>query len=134
MMSILTIINNQALGESLSDMLEEQLPMAPLTSPAVFTMVNSFLDMHQQSLFMNKAVGDIFAGFKINILDTIDTLTLPLKNLGIKLDALPPSPPDNMFGLLYGKNNTPEGPYEIYTGKGSTASDFGYWVAYKEKT
>lgn len=115
-------------------MLEEQLPLAAVTSPAVFALVNSFLDMHQQSLFMRRSVGEVFGGFKINILDTIDTLTGPLRNIGIKLDALPPSPPDNMFGLLYGKNNTPEGPYEIYTGKGSTSSQFGYFLAFKEKT
>lgn len=115
-------------------MLEEQLPMAPVTAPMVFTMVNSFLDMHQQSLFMKRSIGEVFSGFKINILDTIDTLTGPLKNMGIKLDALPPGPPDNMFGLLYQKNNTPEGPYEIYTGKGSTSSQLGYFVAFKEKT
>lgn len=108
--------------------------MGPFLNPMVYTVINGFLDAHQQSMFMTRSVRELFFGFKINLLDTIDTLVGPLKQLGISLDALPPGPPDNMFGILYGRNNTPEGPYEIYTGKGSTTYQFGAVVAYKDKT
>ena len=115
-------------------MIEDQVPMTPLLNPMVYTIVNSFLDAHQQGLFMKRSMREIFYGFKINLLDTIDTLVTPLKQLGIKIDALPPGPPDNMFGLFYGRNNTPEGPYEIYTGEGMTTYQFGQVIAYKDKT
>lgn len=120
-----------ALGQTISDMIETQLPMAPLTSPIVYTVVNGIMDAHGQSLFMKKSVRDVLFGFKINLLETLDTFVNPLRRLGISLDALPPNPPDNMFGLLYGRNNTPEGEHEIYTGLHGTSHMFGYFASHK---
>lgn len=120
-----------SLGQAISDLLGNQLPLAPLTSPLVYSMLNTFLDAHGQSLFMTKTVREVIYGFKVNLLETIETLTTPLRNMGIKLDALPPSPPGNMFGLLYGRNDTPEGEFEIYTGKGSTAKFLGSFKTVK---
>lgn len=122
-----------ALGQTIADMIEKQLPLAPVTSPVAYALVNSLLDSHDMSLFMKKSVREVLLGFKVNLLETIDTFTQPLKNLGISLDALPPSPPGNMFGLLYGRNDTPEGEYEMYTGQGSTSEMLGSFVTYKGK-
>ena len=122
-----------ALSQTIADMIEKQLPLAPVTSPVAYAMINSLLDSHGMSLFMNKTVKDVLYGFKVNLLETLDTFTQPLKNLGISLQALPPSPPGNMFGLLYGKNDTPEGEYEMYTGQGSTSTMLGAFATYKGK-
>jgi hypothetical protein len=122
-----------ALAQTISDMIESQLPLAPVTSPVAFALVNSLLDSHGMTLFMRKSVKDVLLGFKVNLLETMDTFTTPLKNLGIKLDALPPSPPGNMFGLLYGKNDTAEGEFEMYTGVGNTGDMIGFFLTFKGK-
>lgn len=120
-----------SLGQAISDLVGSQLPLAPITSPLVYSMLNTFLDAHGQSLFMTKSVREVIYGFKVNLLETMETLTTPLRNLGITLDALPPSPPENMFGLLYGRNDTPEGEFEIYTGKGSSSKLLGVFKSIK---
>ena len=122
-----------ALGQTLSDMIEDQLPMAPLTAPVAYTMVNTIMDAHGQTLFFKKSVRDILFGFKINLLDTMDNFVQPLKRLGISFAALPPNPPDNMFGLMYARNDTPEGEHEIYTGQAGTSHIFGYFASHKGK-
>ena len=63
----------------------------------------------------------------------MDTFIQPLKRLGLSFEALPPSPPDNMFGLMYGRNDTPEGEHEIYTGQAGTSHIFGYFASHKGK-
>lgn len=120
-----------ALGQTISDMLESQLPMAPLTAPVAYTMINAVMDSHGQTLFMKKSVREVLYGFKINLLETMDTFIKPLKQLGIRFDALPENPPDNMFGLMYARNDTPEGEHEIYTGQSGTSEFFGYFASHK---
>lgn len=122
-----------ALGQTIADMIEKQLPLAPVTSPVAYALVNSLLDSHGMTLFMKRSVREVLLGFKVSLLETLDTFTQPLKNLGITLDALPPSPPNNMFGLMYGRNDTPEGEYEMYTGQGTTSDMIGMFLTFKGK-
>lgn len=70
---------------------------------------------------MTRSARDILLGFRVNLLDTVTTLIRPLEMLGFRKEDLLPGGgvPNNTFGLMYGKNNTPEGPYEVYTGKNS---------------
>ena len=106
----------KALGSTIAEMVKEKVPLSGVTSPVIYSTISALLAAHSQNLFMTRTVRDILYGFRINLLDTVTTLIKPLEMLGFK-DLLPGGGvPNNTFGLLYGKNNTPEGPYEIYTG------------------
>lgn len=106
----------KALGSTIAEMVKEKVPLAGVTSPVIYSTISALLAAHSQNLFMTRTVREILYGFRINLLDTVTTLIKPLEMLGFK-DLLPGGGvPNNTFGLLYGKNNTPEGPYEVYTG------------------
>lgn len=86
----------------------------------------------QIGLFMRRSVREVLFGYKINLLETIGALLQPLRSLGISLDAIPAGPPDNTFGILYGKNGTANGPFTVYTGQGSTSDRYATFVAYQD--
>ncbi|KAI1287075.1 Lysosome membrane protein 2 [Halotydeus destructor] len=123
-----------ALGQAVKDAAESQLPVAQMAAPVVYTAVSGVLASFEEGLFMKRTVHELVYGYKLSLLETMDSLMTPLRALGLRLDALPQGPPGNMFGILYGKNGTPGGPYEIYTGQGSTSPFFLNYVSFKDNT
>lgn len=73
--------------------------------------MSAFLAAHQQNMFMKRTVKEILLGFRVNLLDTVTTLIRPLEMIGYRAEDLLPGGgvPNNTFGLMYGRNNTPEG-------------------------
>ena len=122
----------QALGGTIGDLVLDNIPFAGVTSPVIFGTVNTFLASHRQNLFMKRSPREIILGYKVNLLETISSLIKPLEALGIK-GLLPENgPKDNVFGLLYGRNNTPEGPYEMWTGVGDSTNNYSMFISWKD--
>ncbi|CAG2108526.1 unnamed protein product, partial [Medioppia subpectinata] len=69
----ITVINAPfaALG-SIIPKLVDGLPLPPLFDSLPYRAVNSFLDDHKQSLFVNTTVRDLLFGYKLDILDTAE--------------------------------------------------------------
>jgi len=87
---------------------------------------------HRQGFLKEVTVGELINGYPFTILDTIDTLTKPLKWFGIELPDN--GMPQNKFGVLHTKNFTKGGPYEVWTGQdGDDAHKFLNYVTYKDK-
>ena len=89
-----------------------------------YRSINSFLERHEQDLFVNTTVRELIYGYKLDFLDTALSYGEMLKNFGVEMK---PSKflPNNSFGILNGRNGTPDGPYEMYTGLGGTHDQFG---------
>lgn len=62
----------------------------------------------------------------MDILDTAESYSSMLAKFGF--DIMPTKLfPNNSFGILNGRNGTPDGPYEMYTGLGGTQDQFGHF-------
>ena len=115
----LTLINTPlaGVGAVLGDLVEDQIPLSVVTRPLIFATMSTFFESMNEKLFKTYRIRDIVFGHRIRFADTMDALVIPLTNLGLMpAGMLPPPPPNNTFGLLYGKD-VPEGPFEIYTGQ-----------------
>ena len=83
-----------------------------------------FLSKHNQHLFINTTVRELLFGYKLDILDTAESYSGMLNKFGF--DIMPTKLfPNNSFGILNGRNGTPDGPYEMYTGLGGSRDQFG---------
>lgn len=89
---------------------------------------------HGHNLFLKTTPRQLLIGHKINIFDTASKIVEPLAVFNIGKEDLLPSEdlPNNAFGILNGKNNTPTGPLEVYTGV-KHASKYSYIVSYKNE-
>lgn len=84
----------------------------------------SLLEIHRQNLFVRKSVGELlFDGYRLDFLDSLRTLARPLEMFGIKF-PIAQGFPNNRFAIYLNRNNTPHGPFEVYTGVGSRLSDW----------
>lgn len=98
-----------------------------------YRSVNLFLEKHNQHLFINTTVRELLYGYKLDILDTAESYSGMFERFGI--DIMPRELfPNNSFGILNGRNGTPDGPYEMYTGLGGTADLFGHFKAWNGLT
>ncbi|RWS22058.1 CD36-like protein 5, partial [Leptotrombidium deliense] len=121
-------------GATVTKMTQEQIPLPLVLSPIIHGLVNLFFAVHRERLFTTQTVGELIIGKRIGMLDTITTLLKPLDWFGITLEEFPKEaiPPNNEFGLLAGRNDTPEGPYEVYTGL-TDAGPVLQFVSYKDQ-
>jgi hypothetical protein len=113
------------LGAVITKLIDEKFPK--VFSPVVNSVLNAIIDANKESVFIRKRIRDLLFGYKVEMLETIDKMLKPLKMFGIQYQSLP----NNMFGLLYNLNNTPEGPFEIYTGIGDDSQSLGQIVSWK---
>ena len=96
-------------------------------------MVSGVLMAHGHNLFLKTTPRQLLLGHRINIFDTVQSILEPLEVFGLKAEDLLPAEdmPNNAFGILNGKNNTRIGPWEIYTGQGSTADKYAHVTSFK---
>ena len=108
----------------------------PLTqkviSPFLYSIVSGALIAHGHNLFLKTTPRKLLTGHHINIFATASELLKPFSVFGIKEEDLLPTSelPNNAFGILNGKNNTPTGPFEMNTGL-YDQSKYGYIISYK---
>ncbi|XP_054157326.1 platelet glycoprotein 4-like [Oppia nitens] len=107
----------------------DKLPLSTLTAPAAFRIINRLFMNHSERIVKRLTVGQLIEGYRLSILDTIDTVVKPLKLLGINIPDF--GMPNNRFGILNGKNNSKSGPYEVLTGQGDT--QFLKVISYENK-
>ena len=82
---------------------------------------------HDEDIFIKSTPRKLIMGYKVNLLETFTTVIKPFELIGIKSSKLIPTENllNNSFGILNGKNATPLGPWEVFTGKSfSTAKVF----------
>lgn len=113
--------------------MRDNVPLPGITSPVIYGTVNTFLASHGQNLFMQRSAREMIYGFKINLLETISSLVKPLEALGVKGLLPEEGPKDNTFGLLYGRNNSPEGPYEMWTGVDDSTYNYAKFITWKDR-
>ncbi|KPM06276.1 CD36-like protein 5 [Sarcoptes scabiei] len=90
---------------------------------------------HRQQLFINTTVRQLLYGYRLNMLDTMSSIEKFFKGFGLKIDLVPKELfPNEKFGILNGRNGTPDGPYEMFTGFKDTHHKFGYIKTWKNKT
>ncbi|XP_054158913.1 lysosome membrane protein 2-like [Oppia nitens] len=131
----ITVVNAPfaALGSIVPKVIDG-LPIPPIFSSLPYRAVNSFLDSHQQTLFINTTVRDLLFGYKLDILDTAEGFANTLSRFGVS-DFMPKEFfPNNSFGVLNGRNGTLDGPFEVYTGLSDTEDMFGYFKSWKSQT
>jgi len=91
-----------------------------------YRSINHFLSQHNQHLFINTTVRELLYGYKLDILDTADSYSSLFAKFGF--DIMPTKLfPNNSFGILNGRNGTPDGPYEMYTGLSGSQDMFGHF-------
>lgn len=100
-----------------------------ILNPVIYFVINRIIDSYDQKVFVEKTVRELIFGYKVPILDSLSKYIKPLAMFGFKLDLLP----NNTFGILYGQNNTAEGPYEIYSGLRDTSHKFGQFASWRGK-
>lgn len=97
-----------------------------------YRSINNFLESHSQELFVNTTVRQLLYGYRLDILDTAQSYSGLFSKFGF--DIMPTKLfPNNSFGILNGRNGTPDGPYEMYTGLEGTGDQFGYFKTWNSK-
>ncbi|OTF70560.1 CD36-like protein [Euroglyphus maynei] len=95
--------------------------------------INDFLVSHNQTLFINVTIRELIYGYRLNILDTAQSYNSMFNQFGF--DIMPTKFfPNNSFGIMNGRNGTPDGPYEMYTGFSNTQNKFGFIKTWNNKT
>lgn len=95
-----------------------------------YRSINHFLEKHNQHLFINTTIRELLYGYKLDILDTAESYSGFFSKFGF--DIMPTKfMPDNKFGILNGRNGTPDGPYEMYTGLNGTRDQFSNFKTWK---
>ncbi|KAI1296612.1 Scavenger receptor class B member 1 [Halotydeus destructor] len=130
----ITVVNPVVAG--LANVLHDTIETVPLVpvvvSPFLYTVVGGVLAAHKQTLFMKTTPKQMLLGHKINIFDTVQALVEPLRVFGVKKEDIMPTEdlPNNAFGIINGKNDTKNGPFEMYTGV-KDPEKYGYIKAFK---
>ena len=108
--------------------------MQKVVSPFLYSIVSGVLIAHGHNLFLQTTPRKLLQGHHINIFETASGIVEPFRVFGIKKEDLLPADelPGNSFGILNGKNDTPIGPFEIYTGL-TDQSKYTYVVSFKGK-
>ena len=125
-------------GQALGSIIPKAIDGLPIPFPFMnslpYRAVNSFIDSHKQSLFVNTTIRELLYGYKLDILDTAEGFSNTLSSWGGG-DIFPKEFfPNNSFGILNGRNGTVAGPFEVYTGLSGTQDMFGYFKTWKKKT
>ncbi|KAH9426561.1 hypothetical protein DERP_002660 [Dermatophagoides pteronyssinus] len=95
--------------------------------------INDFFTSHNQTLFINTTIRELLYGYHLNILDTAESYNNMFNKFGF--DIMPTKFfPNNSFGIMNGRNGTPDGPYEMYTGFAGTQQKFGHIKTWNNKT
>lgn len=118
-----------------------KIPGHQLTSPVIMTFLSALLNLNKEHIFTKQSVQSIlFNGYTVPFMHTLNMIFLPIRLLfGFQFPKTGLSA-DNRFALLLGKNNTPTGPFEVYTGyqgshgqlsgnPGSVFRKTGHWSA-----
>jgi len=131
----ITVINAPfaALGSIIPKVIDG-LPIPSFFSSLPYRGVNSFIDSHKQSLFVNTTIRELIYGYKLDILDTAEGFSNSLSSFGAGEIIPKEFFPNNSFGILNGRNGTLDGPFEVYTGLANTEDLFGYFKTWKNKT
>lgn len=113
---------------SVKTILLDRIPFQRVSQPIVLNAVNVALDTYGERLIHKTSPRKVLDGSKVELLETVTSLA---KRFGVS-SLLPPTPPENIFGLVHYQNVTSE-LLEIYTGVGSTKSRFGDVSKWKNK-
>lgn len=105
-------------GTLIRDRLSSIVPVPMALSPFVYGLTSVFLILHSESIFIKTTPRKLLMGYKVNLLDTAEAMLRPLAFSGLKPENIIPLQdlPNNSFGILNGKNHTPIGPWQVYTG------------------
>ncbi|XP_074596260.1 lysosome membrane protein 2-like [Brevipalpus obovatus] len=107
----------------------------PILSPFLFTLTSVVLSLHSESILIRITPRQLLQGYKVSLLETAEIMLKPLALIGIQAKDIIQSEdlPNNAFGLLNGKNSTPIGPWEIYTGKDMPKKDYTQVISFKNQ-
>ncbi|XP_076351833.1 lysosome membrane protein 2-like isoform X1 [Tachypleus tridentatus] len=84
--------------------------LSGLLRPIFMPVLSSLLESYNEQLFVNRTVRQIlFEGYEVPLLKDLTNLAKPFLDIPTIL-------PNNTFGVFYGKNNSDDGIYSIYTG------------------
>lgn len=109
----------------------DELPLSFVIAPLAFGFVNVFFATHGEGLLKELTVDELLNGYPFTLFNTMDAMTKPLTWFGVKLPDN--GMPNNRYGILYTKNFTKAGPFEVYTGRGDSANKFLRWVSFQDK-
>lgn len=125
---------NQGLASNVEDTMKTIPLMKKMVSPFLYSIIGGALIAHGHNLFLKTTPRQLLKGHRINIFDTASEIAEPFSVFGIKKEDLLPTEdlPNNSFGILNGKNDTPTGPFEMYTGL-KDQSRYAYLISYKNE-
>ncbi|XP_022244207.1 lysosome membrane protein 2-like, partial [Limulus polyphemus] len=84
--------------------------LSGLVRPIFMPILSSLLESYNEQLFVNRTVRQIlFEGYEVPLLKDLTNLAKPFFDIPTIL-------PNNTFGVFYGKNNSDDGIYSVYTG------------------
>lgn len=110
-------------------MRENQRELASALAPLIYLSLNGYFQAFREDLISRKRVRELlFEGYHVNMLDPIDRLSQPLAQIGIHVPK--GQLVNNSYGLLYGRNNTAEGPFVALTGIGVPSELVGHIVSW----
>lgn len=107
----------------------------PILSPFLFSLTSVVLSLHSESILIRVTPRQLLHGYKVSLLETAEIMLKPLALVGIQAKDIIQSEdlPNNAFGLLNGKNSTPIGPWEIYTGVNVPKKDYTQVISFKNQ-
>lgn len=95
----------------------------------VASSINRLTELYNETLFINTTARLALLGRQVSIVEKMRKMAQTF-GLGSKV---PEMLPDKKFGYVALSNNTPLGPFEIYTGYQETAKSLGELISYKGK-
>lgn len=104
-------------------------------SPFVYGITSVLLMLHSEGIFIRSTPRKILMGYPVNLLDTAETMLRPLSIAGVKPSDIIPFEdlPNNSFGILNGKNHTPIGPWEVFTGVNKSKQKYTETISFKNQ-
>lgn len=131
-----TVINGPliAIGPVLKAMVDKRVPAGSALSPVIYAMMHMIINgQTPQELFTKRTPRELFYGYRDPTLDKITTMMKPIETIFGVNEVMPQAPPNNTFGFFYGRNNTPDGPWEVYTGLYGTEDWFNHVYSWKNQ-
>ncbi|XP_054721592.1 lysosome membrane protein 2-like [Uloborus diversus] len=84
--------------------------MAYFARTFLYPALENLLNTYNEELFVHRTARELlFDGYKVNLLEDLMELAKPFTDV-------PEILPNNTFGFLYGKNNSGDGVFTVYTG------------------
>lgn len=126
----ITVVN--AALASLTSVVTPTLDNLPyFLESAAYRGLDQFLESHNQHIFINTTVAELLFGLQLDMLDTIKRIGSYVSIIATPDFLLDNELAANNFGILSTKNNTKQGPFEVYTGLGTTENEFATFKSYK---